>query len=98
VEVSGQFHALAILPHRKKSPVPIGYEDGWTPEPVWMLWKRKKSLPCQEWNPDLIFGFGHTKSLIVIVYIFVTHHHTNFCGQHMTYGVLMPVNVKIMVF
>jgi hypothetical protein len=28
----------------KESPVPIGYEAGWAPESVWMLWRGEKSL------------------------------------------------------
>jgi hypothetical protein len=32
LEVSGQLHALATLPQRKKPLLPIGYEVGWTPE------------------------------------------------------------------
>jgi hypothetical protein len=37
VAVSGQLHALTTLP----PPVPIGYEAGWAPEPVWMTWRRE---------------------------------------------------------
>jgi hypothetical protein len=34
--VSGQRHApAALLPPGKGSPVPIGQEAGWAPEPVW---------------------------------------------------------------
>jgi hypothetical protein len=34
--VSGQRHAPATLYPRGKNPrVPIGYEAGWAPEPVW---------------------------------------------------------------
>jgi hypothetical protein len=36
VAVSGQFEAPAAIPPRKP-PVPIGWEAGWTPEPVWTL-------------------------------------------------------------
>jgi hypothetical protein len=41
MEVSCQFHAPAALPPGKEPPVPIGYEAGWAPEPVWMLWRRE---------------------------------------------------------
>jgi hypothetical protein len=41
VVVSGQLHALAALPLGKKPQVPIGYEVGWTPEPVWTKWRRE---------------------------------------------------------
>jgi hypothetical protein len=34
--VSGQFYAPAALPPGKEPLVLIGYEAGWTPEPVWM--------------------------------------------------------------
>jgi hypothetical protein len=37
-------HAPATLPPGKEPPVSIGYEVGWTPEPVWTLWSRDKSL------------------------------------------------------
>jgi hypothetical protein len=35
--VSGQLHAPAALPPGKEPPVPIGYEVGWTSEPVWTM-------------------------------------------------------------
>jgi hypothetical protein len=38
--VSGQLHVPAALPPGKERPVPIGYEIGWTPEPVWTTWRR----------------------------------------------------------
>jgi len=40
--VSGKLHAPAALPLGKELPVPIGYEGGWVPEPVWMRWWREK--------------------------------------------------------
>jgi hypothetical protein len=50
MEVSGQVHAPAALPKRKELPVPIGYEAGWAPEPVW---KRKNlALPEVESGPS----------------------------------------------
>jgi hypothetical protein len=36
VGVSGQLHALTTL-----SLVPIGYEAGRAPEPVWTMWRRE---------------------------------------------------------
>jgi hypothetical protein len=36
------FTPLPLYPLVKKPPVPIGYEDGWTPEQVWTLWRREK--------------------------------------------------------
>jgi hypothetical protein len=35
MEVSGQLHTLAALPPGKEPSVPLGYEAGWAPEPVW---------------------------------------------------------------
>jgi len=42
MEVSGQFQAPAALPLRKEFPVPIGFEAGWAPEPVWTRRRREK--------------------------------------------------------
>jgi hypothetical protein len=50
MEVSRQLHASATLRSRKEPQVPIEYEAGWAPEPVWMLWRRKKSSSCRESN------------------------------------------------
>jgi len=35
MEVSGQLHAPAALPSGKDPLLPIVYEAGWDPEPVW---------------------------------------------------------------
>jgi hypothetical protein len=52
MEVSGQFHAPAVLLPGKKHLVPIGYEDGWDPEPFWTRWWREKfPTPGRESNP-----------------------------------------------
>jgi hypothetical protein len=45
--VSGQLHAPAVLP-----PVLTGYEAGWVPEPVWIVWSTEKNCPCRESNPS----------------------------------------------
>jgi hypothetical protein len=52
MEVNGQLHAPAALPPVKRAPIPVLQEAGLAPEPVWMLWRREKSL-CfwQESNP-----------------------------------------------
>jgi hypothetical protein len=42
--LNGQLHALAALPLGNKPPIPIGWEGGWHPEAVRMLWRREKSL------------------------------------------------------
>jgi hypothetical protein len=38
MEVSGQLHAPATLLLGKEPLVPVGYEAGWAPEPVWTRW------------------------------------------------------------
>jgi hypothetical protein len=40
--VTGQLHAPAALPPGKEPPVPILWEAGWAPEPVWTLWRKQK--------------------------------------------------------
>jgi hypothetical protein len=39
MEVSGQLNPLG-----KEPPVPIGYEAGWDPEPVWTTWRKFLTL------------------------------------------------------
>jgi hypothetical protein len=34
----------SALPLGKGHPVPIGWEAGWAPEPVWTLWTTEKIL------------------------------------------------------
>jgi hypothetical protein len=36
-------------------PVSIGYEVGWTPEPVWTLWRRESSLLYRDSNSEPSF-------------------------------------------
>jgi hypothetical protein len=48
--VSGHVHPPAALLPGKEALVPIGWEAGWAPEPVWTLWRRKISCPCRESN------------------------------------------------
>jgi hypothetical protein len=50
LKMSSQLHASAALPSRKELPVPIGYEAGWTPEPVWTTWKT--SWPYRDSNSE----------------------------------------------
>jgi hypothetical protein len=45
MKLSGQLHALATFPL-----VPIGWEVGWTPEPVWTTWRRENSWPYWDSN------------------------------------------------
>jgi len=50
MEVNGQLHSPAAL-LAERTPVHIGWESGWAPEPVWTRWRRKEnSCPCQEYN------------------------------------------------
>jgi hypothetical protein len=52
MRVSGQRHAPAALPPGKGSPVPIGQEAGWAPEPVWTQRLEEKSFdPAGDRNP-----------------------------------------------
>jgi hypothetical protein len=44
MEVSGEPHTPAILRPGKQCPVPSVQEAGWAPEPIWILWRRKKSI------------------------------------------------------
>jgi hypothetical protein len=48
--MSGLLHAQATLPPEKEPPLPIGYEVGWTPEPVWTTWRRENS--CSYWDSN----------------------------------------------
>jgi hypothetical protein len=45
MEVNGQVHAPVASPPGIKLPVPIGYEAGWTREPVLTLLNREISIP-----------------------------------------------------
>jgi hypothetical protein len=46
MEVSGQLHAQVAL-----SPVPIGQEAGWAPDPVWTMWRGEKSFTARNRTP-----------------------------------------------
>jgi hypothetical protein len=52
MEVSGQLHAPAALLPGKMPPVPIEWEVGWIPEPVWSTWSRENSWPYRESNSN----------------------------------------------
>jgi hypothetical protein len=52
MEVSGQLHAPAALLPEEEPPVPIGYEAGWAPEPIWTRWWREK-FPAPAGNRTL---------------------------------------------
>jgi hypothetical protein len=53
LQVSGQLHAPAASPPEKEPPVPIVWEAGWAPEPVWTTWRRENSQPYRDSNSDL---------------------------------------------
>jgi hypothetical protein len=53
MEVSGQLHALATMTPGKEPPVPIGYEAGSAPEPVWTLWGKEKSCTAGNRTRDV---------------------------------------------
>jgi hypothetical protein len=48
MEVSGQRHASTVLSPGKGPMVRTGWEAGWAPEPVWMLWRREISFSPAE--------------------------------------------------
>jgi hypothetical protein len=50
--VSGQLRSPAALPPGKEPPVPIGFEAGWAPEPVWTTWRKDKSCSYRDSNSD----------------------------------------------
>jgi hypothetical protein len=54
MEVSGQLDVPAALPQVKWPPVPNGHENRWAPEPIWMLWTRKISLPLPGTEPRFV--------------------------------------------
>jgi len=45
MEKSGQFHAPGRLNLGEEPPVPIRWEVGLTPEPVWKRWRRENTFP-----------------------------------------------------
>jgi hypothetical protein len=46
------FTSLLLYPPGKEQPVPIGYEAGWAPEPVWTTGRRENSWPYRDSNSD----------------------------------------------
>jgi hypothetical protein len=42
--VSCQLHSPTALSPEKESPIPIRWDAGWAPDPVWTLWKREKCI------------------------------------------------------
>jgi hypothetical protein len=58
MEVSDQLQAPATL-----STVPIGYEIGWAPEPVWTRWRREKkdNVPLRSVFVYVLLMFGYVR-------------------------------------
>jgi hypothetical protein len=50
--MSGQLNVPAALTQGKEPPVPIGWEVGWAPEPVWTMWRRENSWSHRDSNSD----------------------------------------------
>jgi hypothetical protein len=48
----------------ERTPVPIGQESGWAPEPVWTQARGKPFCFCQGLNPDHV----HSKTLYLLSY------------------------------
>jgi hypothetical protein len=65
MEVGGQLHAPAALRPAKQTPVPIGQEAEWAPDPVYTRWRREKNpYPKRESNPgDLAPGSFKTTDI-----------------------------------
>jgi hypothetical protein len=69
----GQIHGPAALLLRVGPAFPVGYQNGWAPEPVWTLWRREKSLLCQKWDPcrpahSLVAIWGANLILVPVVW------------------------------
>jgi hypothetical protein len=47
----GQLSGMVALQLEKQSLVPIGLEARWDPDPVWILYRREKSLPLPKLSP-----------------------------------------------
>jgi hypothetical protein len=54
--VGGQCHGLGSSPWERVL-VLIELEADWAPEPVWMFWRREKSLPCRD-SLDIVPGLS----------------------------------------
>jgi hypothetical protein len=63
--VSGQLRAPATLLLGKEPPVPIGEEEGWAPQPVWMLCIGENPMPLSRIEPR--FRCHPFRSLVTIL-------------------------------
>jgi hypothetical protein len=78
MQVSGQLHASASLPPRKETLVPIGYEAGWVPEPVWTRWWREVFLaPTGTRTPDVLLEMGEDLFIVMRYLILVVSDARN---------------------
>jgi hypothetical protein len=65
MELSDQLDAPATLSPGKGSPVLVGLEARWVPEPVWTLWSKEKSLvPAENRTPFFQSIACHTDGAI----------------------------------
>ena len=54
MEVSGQYQAQATLdPWGERAPIPMEWEAGWVPEPVWMVLEKENLLAVLGFGPQM---------------------------------------------
>jgi len=63
-----------LLHPRKRIPIPIKYEAGWTREPVWMFWRREK-FSC------IISGFKAWIGQPIAQSLYPVYYHGYFWGK-----------------
>jgi hypothetical protein len=56
--VDGQQHVSDTLPLKNDPLLPTEYEAQYTPELVWMLWRREKSLDLARRQTTIPYSFG----------------------------------------
>jgi hypothetical protein len=81
MEVSDQFHALAVLPPGKAPSIETREEVGLAPEPVRRQWKKENILSCRESNPDTsdVHAVAHSLSHLGSVKCIINKdYETNF--------------------
>jgi hypothetical protein len=79
MDVSDQLHASAALPPGEEHPVPIGYESGWAPEPVWTYGEKKNLFPLPGIEPQ--FLGRPARSLIFLAQLFTWILARENCGS-----------------
>jgi hypothetical protein len=62
LEASDQFTTRKLYLPAKESPVSIGYEIGWTPEPVWIVLHPVLFTPGEESTVPIGYDVGWTQS------------------------------------